>query len=57
MLGEVRDLQGALLVTAPRELLKKIINRVNELGYRSIIGAEMENSAIAYLEMVKKFLL
>ncbi len=42
VLADVKDEHGQPLEVNPREVLKKIIKRINSLGYRPLVGSELE---------------
>ncbi len=42
LLADVYSEHGDIIEEAPREVLKQVIRQANELGYRPLIGAELE---------------
>jgi len=41
-LSEVYDEHGGIVEAAPREVLKRVLKKAGDLGYRPLIGAELE---------------
>jgi len=42
VLGDLYDYHGGLVQVAPRQVLKRLIEQVNQLGYRPKVGSELE---------------